>query len=714
MTEAFELISEFSPCGDQGEAIRQLVEGFPAASGPRDARPRRSQVLLGVTGSGKTFTMANLIARLNRPTLVLSHNKTLAAQLYGELKGFFPKNAVEFFISYYDYYQPEAYLPSSDTYIEKDSAINEEIDRLRLKATSSLIERRDTVIVASVSAIYGLGNPEEYRKGLVLVRAGEPLDRRAFLQRLVDTHYVRAGAALERGTFRVSGDVIDVHPAYEETAIRIDTFGDEVEAIRVIDPLTGEVKGEKPAVAIYPAKHFVTDRPSLERAAESIREELDACLAELKLKGRAVEEHRLRQRTRFDLEMMLEIGYCSGIENYSRHLDGRAPGSRPSCLMDYFPDDLLVIVDESHVSLPQVRAMFNGDRMRKSTLVEHGFRLPSALDNRPLTFEEFEALAPDTLYVSATPADYELARSGGEYVEQLIRPTGLLDPEIEVRGSEGQVEDLAAEIEIRAERNERVLVTTLTKRMAEDLASFFARRGIRARYLHSDIEAMRRVELLRDLRLGKYDVLIGVNLLREGLDLPEVSLVAVLDANKEGFLRSARSLFQIVGRAARNERGRVLFYADSISAAMAVVIAETDRRRAVQADHNERHGIVPTTILKSAAEVMASTTILDEARKIEEYSKGAKSAGAVRESLADWGLETGEDPDRLRQAMEEAAARLDFERAAELRDKLLALTGEDGPLADHPSRQSETRLQAKARGRARAAATMKRMKTGAR
>ncbi|MDP2361211.1 MAG: excinuclease ABC subunit UvrB, partial [bacterium] len=676
MSDTFTLVSDFAPCGDQGEAIRQLVEGFAGAA----PGAGRAQVLLGVTGSGKTYTVAQTIARLGRPTLVLSHNKTLAAQLYGELKGFFPRNAVEFFISYYDYYQPEAYLPASDTYIEKDSSINAEIDRLRLKATSSLIERRDVIIVASVSAIYGLGNPEEYRKGLVVVRAGEPIQRRELLRGLVDIHYTRAPAQLERGTFRVNGDVLEIQPAYEETALRLDTFGDELERIQVINPLTGEVLGEKPAAAIYPAKHFVTDRGSLERAAASIEAELAERLGELERAGRAVEAHRLRQRTRFDLEMMLEIGYCSGIENYSRHLDSRAPGSRPSCLLDYFPSDLLVVVDESHASLPQLRAMYRGDRMRKETLVEHGFRLPSALDNRPLTFEEFEALAPDLLFVSATPADYELARAGGAYVEQLIRPTGLLDPEIIQRTTEGQVEDLAEEIGRCAEAGERVLVTTLTKRMAEDLAAFLGRRGIRVRYLHSDIESLRRVELVRDLRLGVFDVLVGVNLLREGLDLPEVSLVAVLDADKEGFLRSARSLFQITGRAARHLQGRVILYADSTSPAMAQVIAETARRRVIQAAWNEANGVTPRSVRKTEAEIRATTTVLDEARRIEEYDRGSSRARRVAEGGALYaGLEDCRDRELLHSLMEEAAARLDFEQAALLRDRLRAVEAEEGP-----------------------------------
>ena len=713
MDGGFRLISEFEPCGDQGEAIRQLAAGF--ANDPQGTP--RCQVLLGVTGSGKTYTMAQLVARLNRPTLVLSHNKTLAAQLYGEFKGFFPHNAVEFFISYYDYYQPEAYLPGSDTYIEKDSSINAEIDRLRLKATSSLIERRDVLIVASVSAIYGLGNPEEYRKGLVVVRAGEEIDRRDLLRRLVDIHYTRAGAVLERGTFRVNGDVLEIQPAYEETAIRLDTFGDILERVQIIDPLTGKVLGEKAGAAIYPAKHFVTDQPGLERAVASIEAELEVRAAELEAKGKVLEAHRLRQRTRFDLEMMAEIGYCSGIENYSRHLDGRAPGTRPACLLDYFPDDLLVIVDESHVTLPQLRAMYRGDRMRKETLVDYGFRLPCALDNRPLTFEEFEGLAPDLLYVSATPGDYELERCGGVVVEQLIRPTGLLDPEIEVRGTEGQIEDLAEEIAATTEAGDRVLVTTLTKRMAEDLATFLGRRGVRVRYLHSDIESLRRVELVRDLRLGVYDVLVGVNLLREGLDLPEVALVAVLDADKEGFLRSARSLFQIVGRAARHERGRVLFYADSTSPAMAVVLEETRRRRLVQAAWNEEHGMVPRSVRKSAEEIRATTTVLDEARRIEEYTRGAGAARKVAEDAALYAAaEESRDPAFLRGLMEEAAARLDFERAAQLRDRLRALEGGEGwepavtPDAA-PGRQAESRLQAKKRGKQDASRAMKKLQS---
>jgi excinuclease ABC subunit B len=721
----FQLESTFSPCGDQGDAIRQLCEGFsPPLQVPPVGELRhfphsehRAQTLLGVTGSGKTFTMANVIQNLNRPTLILSHNKTLAAQLYGEFKAFFPKNAVEFFISYYDYYQPEAYLAASDTFIEKDASINEEIDRLRLKATCSLLERRDVVIVASVSAIYGLGNPKEYAKGLILLKQGETLDRQHLLRRLVDSHYLRAGMQLERGTFRVRGDVIEIHPAYEDHAIRLETFGDEIECITVIDPVTGNRLTEKPAAAIYPARHFVLDRPSLERALGTIKSELAERVDELTRRGQTLEAHRLSQRTQFDMEMMQELGYCSGIENYSRHLDGRAPGTRPSCLMDYFPDDLLVILDESHVTLPQLRAMYRGDLARKDSLVNFGFRLPCARDNRPLTFEEFEAMTPDLLFVSATPSDYELERSEGEYVEQLIRPTGLLDPKIDVRPTEGQVEDLVEEILTRAEAHERVLVTTLTKRMAEDLATHFSQRGIRVRYLHSDVESLKRVELIRDLRLGVFDVLIGVNLLREGLDLPEVTLVAVLDADRQGFLRSARSLFQIAGRASRNSEGLVVFYADKMSDAMDTVIRETKRRRKIQMEHNATVGQVPKTVLKDRDEILASTTVLDEAKRIESYAKGnKKTASLAAETLAPFGLdESMNDLDHLRNLMEEAAGKLDFEKAALLRDRIQALQTDNGD--DHESRsedeplatQEKSRLQRKQEGRTKQARAMKRM-----
>ena len=699
MAEQFRLVSDFQPMGDQGQAIDSLQAGFAHSS---------TQVLLGVTGSGKTYTVAQLIQRLQRPTLVLSHNKTLAAQLYGELSGFFPGNAVEFFISYYDYYQPEAYLPASDTYIEKDASINDEIDRLRLKATSSLLARRDVIVVASVSAIYGLGNPEEYRRGLVLLRTGEELQRRDFLRQLVDVHYTRAATDLERGTFRVRGDIIELWPSYEEQALRVDTFGDTIERLSRIHPMTGEVLHDQPAAAIYPAKHFITSQEVLEQAREGIQLELEERLKVLEAQGKVVEAHRLKQRTRFDLELMAEIGYCQGIENYSRHLDGRAPGTRPYTLMDYFPKDLLVVVDESHVTLPQLRAMYRGDRMRKETLIDHGFRLPSALDNRPLLFEEWESLCPSTLYVSATPADYEMEQTGGEIVEQIIRPTGLLDPPISVHPSEGQIDHLVGEIEDRITRGQRVLVTTLTKRMAEDLAAYLGRHGIGVRYLHSDIESMRRVELIRDLRLGRYDVLVGVNLLREGLDLPEVGLVAVLDADKQGFLRSARSLFQVVGRAARNVDGAVLFYADRISDAMAEVMRETERRRRLQQAYNEEHSITPRTVSKSAEEIMATTQVLDLTRQIEAFERGTKS---VAEALPSYGSGEEEvDLNALRQLMEEAAARLDFETAAELRDRLLVLEGKEAPTRTAvQGKQRESRLQAKKRGKQKASRAMKQM-----
>jgi excinuclease ABC subunit B len=668
--QEFQLISDYKPCGDQTDAIESLVQSFSGESADSE---KRSEILLGVTGSGKTFTMANVIQQLGRPTLVLSHNKTLAAQLYGELKGFFPANAVEYFISYYDYYQPEAYLPSSDTFIEKDSSINEEIDRLRLRATCSLFERRDVIIVASVSAIYGLGNPREFRKGMIELQLGQEIDRNKLLHRMVDSHYVRAAADFERGTFRVNGDVIEIHPAYEETAIRIETFGDEIEKISVIDPLSGTVISTKPTVLIYPAKQFVTSAPRLEGAIKTINEELEIVLERMKHKGKSLEAHRLRQRTRFDLEMLQEVGFCSGIENYSRHLDGRLAGSRPHCLMDYFPDDILVVVDESHATLPQVRAMYQGDRVRKDNLVDYGFRLPSALDNRPLQFSEFQDLAQDIIYLSATPGDYELECTEGEYVEQLIRPTGLLDPPIIVRGSMDQMQDLLSEIETRSARDERVLVTTLTKRMAEDLSKWLGARGIKVQYLHSDVDAMRRVELLRDLRLGEYDVLVGVNLLREGLDLPEVSMVAVLDADKEGFLRSVRSLFQIVGRAARNVNGRVVFYADRISNAMQIVIDETKRRRLIQEEFNTQHGIEPRTIRKSHKDIMATTSVLDEARSIKNYQKAA-AAGKSKVAENNGAYVSPDqqiaDVGSLRDLMEAASARLDFELAAKYRDQL--------------------------------------------
>jgi excinuclease ABC subunit B len=655
----FDLQLPFPLRGDQPQAIAELTAGV------RDGR--RYQTLLGVTGSGKTVTMASVIAEHGRPALVMSHNKTLAAQLYGELKQFFPRNAVEYFISYYDYYQPEAYVPSTDTYIEKDSSINEDIDRLRLRATSSLMERSDVIIVASVSSIYGLGDPREYRALMLTLEVGQHIGRREILQSLVRIQYGRNDAEFTRGTFRVRGDVVEIFPAYEEQAIRIELWGDEVERITRFDPLTGETIVRMTRAAIYPAKHFVTQRPTIERAAVRIRAELEERLAELRTGGRLLEAQRLEQRTNFDLEMMLEIGTCPGIENYSRHLSARAAGERPACLFDYFPEDFLVFVDESHVSVPQIRGMYNGDRARKLTLVEHGFRLPSALDNRPLTFDEWEALVPGAIFVSATPGDYELQRSGGVIVEQLIRPTGLLDPAIDVRPVKGQVDDLVAEIRDREAKGERVLVTTLTKRMAEDLTEYLQQIGVRVRYMHSDIDAIERIEIIRDLRLGRFDVLVGINLLREGLDLPEVSLVAILDADKEGFLRDARSLIQTVGRAARNAGGGAIMYADRVTGSMARCIEETDRRREVQRAYNAEHGIVPTTIIKSVEELMLTTRVADA--RTEAPARGGRVAEARPSYAAEVDLE--EWAKILEHQMREAAAMLDFEAAATLRDQLL-------------------------------------------
>ena len=657
----FDLKLPFTISGDQPQAIDELVEGF--------ANQQKFQTLLGVTGSGKTVTMASLIARHGRPTLIMSHNKTLAAQLYGEIKSFFPNNAVEYFISYYDYYQPEAYVPSSDTYIEKDSSINEDIERLRLRATSSLMEREDVIIVASVSCIYGLGDPREYRALMLMLEAGQKLSRREILESLVRIQYTRNDMEFVRGTFRARGDVIEVFPAYDEQAIRIELWGDEIERITRFHPLTGETIARLPRCAIYPATHFVTQRSTVERAVALIRLELEERLLELRGAGRLLEAQRLEQRTHFDIEMMLEIGTCPGIENYSRHLTGRAEGERPACLFDYFPEDFLVIVDESHTSVPQIRAMYNGDRARKLTLVEHGFRLPSALDNRPLKFPEWEELVHKALFVSATPGDYELERSGGIVVEQLIRPTGLVDPEIAIRPVKGQVDDLIAEIRDREKRRERVLVTTLTKRMAEDLTDYLQQVGIRVRYMHSDIDAIERIEILRDLRLGKFDVLVGINLLREGLDLPEVSLVAILDADKEGFLRDARSLIQTIGRAARNVRGKAILYADRMTGSMERAIEETDRRRATQLAYNEEHGITPQTIVKSIEELMLTTRVADARLNVPaRIAKVAepKANYADEVNLEEWAK-------ILEQQMRDASRNLDFERAALLRDELLEI-----------------------------------------
>ncbi len=652
----FNLTLPFELSGDQPQAVAELVTGIESG--------QNFQTLLGVTGSGKTVTMASVIARHGRPTLIMSHNKTLAAQLYGEIKGFFPTNAVEFFISYYDYYQPEAYVPSSDTYIEKDSSINEDIERLRLRATSSLMERDDVIIVASVSCIYGLGDPREYRELMLVLEVGQQMGRRDILQALVRIQYTRNDAEFVRGTFRVRGDVVEVFPAYEEQGVRIELWGDEIERITRFDPITGDTIVRLQRAAIYPATHFVTQRSTVEKAVVHIREELDERLLELRGNMRLLEAQRLEQRTNFDIEMLLEIGTCPGVENYSRHLTGRTTGERPACLFDYFPDDFLLIVDESHASVPQIRGMFNADRARKLTLVEHGFRLPSALDNRPLKFDEWELMMEKAIFVSATPGDYELGASGGVVVEQLIRPTGLLDPEVSIRPVKGQVDDLLAEIREREKKGERVLVTTLTKRMSEDLTDYLQEVGVRVRYMHSDIDAIERVEILRDLRLGRFDVLVGINLLREGLDLPEVSLVAILDADKEGFLRDTRSLIQTIGRAARNVNGLAIMYADRITGSMARCIEETDRRRETQRAYNLEHGIVPTTIVKSFEEQMLTTRFAD--------ARGDQPTKRVAETKASYADEVNleEWVKILEQQMREAAVSLDFERAAALRDEL--------------------------------------------
>ena len=658
----FDLQSPFAPAGDQPKAIAELSEGL--------ARGDARQTLLGATGTGKTLTMAHVIANHGRPALVMSHNKTLAAQLYGEIKQFFPHNAVEFFISYYDYYQPEAYIPSSDTYIEKDSSINEDIEKLRLRATSSLMERDDVIIVSSVSSIYGLGDPQEYRSMMLTLALGQQIRRKEILGGLVDIRYQRNDASFERGTFRVRGDTVEVYPAYDEQGVRIELWGDEIERITRFDPLTGNAIAPLKRTAIYPATHFVTQRPTVERAIGRIREELEGRVRELLGNGRLLEAQRLESRTGFDIEMMLEIGTCAGIENYSRHIAGRREGERPACLFDYFPEDFLVIVDESHVTVPQIGGMYNGDRARKLTLVEHGFRLPSALDNRPLQFEEWETLTPKAVFVSATPSDYELAQSGGVVVEQIIRPTGLLDPEVEVRPVRGQVDDLLAEIRERVAQEERVLVTTLTKRMSEDLTDFLQQAAVRVRYLHSDINSIERVEILRDLRLGKFDVLVGINLLREGLDLPEVSLVAILDADKEGFLRSGSSLIQTVGRAARNSQGKAILYADRITGSMRRMMEETERRREIQLAYNLEHSIIPQTIIKSVDEIERSTRVADARTRDREQAALAR----VAESRARY-ESGGKSPEEvilgLETEMKDAAAQLDFERAALLRDQLL-------------------------------------------
>jgi excinuclease ABC subunit B len=651
----FKLVSNYSPRGDQPEAIEALIAGLKEG--------KRWQTLLGVTGSGKTFTMANVIAAVNRPTLVLSHNKTLAAQLFGELRSFFPENAVEFFISYYDYYQPEAYIPSTDTYIEKDTQINDDIDRLRLRAAAALFQRRDVVIVASVSCIYGLGSPEEFKRQHLHVECGDNVSRDDLLRSLVDIHYSRNDFDPKRGTFRVRGDTIELRPAYLSVAYRIEYFGDVVDQITVVDTTTGHTIDKPDYVDVFPAKHFVTTTEQLKQAYVAIEEELGERLEFFRSNERLLEAQRLEMRTKYDLEMLREIGYCPGIENYSRHISGREAGQRPAVLIDYFPDDFLMIVDESHVTVPQIRGMFNGDRARKEVLVEHGFRLPSALDNRPLRFEEFDSLVPQGIFASATPGPHELTVCHGEVVEQLVRPTGLIDPEVEVKPTTGQTDDLLGEVRSVIERGERALVTTLTKRMAEDLTDYLVSLGVRTRYMHADIESLERVEILRDLRLGEFDVLVGINLLREGLDLPEVSLVAILDADREGFLRSETSLVQTMGRAARHLAGRVLMYADVVTDSMRRALDETARRREVQRAYNEKHGIVPESIRKSAQQIMAATLAADAK---------TQQVAAEEKIEAIEAMDVEEKIEALTKLMITAADELRFEDAARYRDALEA------------------------------------------
>ena len=652
----FKLVSKYQPTGDQPQAISELAAGIKAG--------KKEQILLGATGTGKTFTISNVIAKVNKPTLVLAHNKTLAGQLYGEFKEFFPDNAVEYFVSYYDYYQPEAYVPSSDTYIEKDSSINDEIDKLRHSATSSLLERDDVIVVASVSSIFGLGDPKEYRDQALSLRVGQELERDKLLNQLIDVQFERNDIDFQRGRFRVRGDVVEIFPASrDEQALRVEFFGDEIDRIREVDPLTGEILGERNHVVIFPATHFLTSGERLEGSIKSIEAELAQRLEVLRADGKLLEAQRLEQRTTYDIEMLREMGYCSGIENYSRHMDGRKPGEAPYTLLDFFPDDFLIVVDESHVTMPQVRGMYNGDRSRKQMLVDYGFRLPSALDNRPLKLAEFEERVDQIIYMSATPGVYEQERTD-TVVQQIIRPTGLLDPEVEVRPIMGQMDDLVAEIDKRTKRDERVFVTTLTKKMAEDLTDYFKEMSIKVKYLHSDIKTLERTQIVRDLRLGKFDVLVGINLLREGIDVPEVSLVAILDADKEGFLRNERSLIQTIGRAARNEKGHVIMYADTITDSMQAAMDETARRRAIQMQYNAEHGIVPKTVKKAIRDVITMTTKPKESTKAlnDKLDFDELSKPEQREMIA-----------RLEEQMKTAAKNLDFEDAATLRDTVMEL-----------------------------------------
>ena len=654
MEGKFKLVSDYKPAGDQPAAIDKLVSGLQ--------KGYRLQTLLGATGTGKTYTMANVIERVQKPTLVIAHNKTLAAQLCSEFKGFFPKNAVEYFVSYYDYYQPEAYVPHSDTYIEKDSSINDEIDKLRHSATAALFERRDVVIVASVSCIYGLGDPEEYNQLMISLRPGMIKDRDEVIKKLVEIQYERNDISFARGTFRVRGDILEIFPAEASNrAMRVEFFGDEIERITEIDSVTGEVLGYRAHLSVFPASHHATSGDKLEMAVQTISEELEERLRKLRSQDKLLEAQRLEQRTRYDLEMLTEMGYCSGIENYSRHLSGRAPGSRPYTLIDYFPEDFLIIIDESHVSVPQLGAMYNGDRSRKETLVEYGFRLPSALDNRPLIFKEFERMVNQAVFISATPGPYE-RKNSRQIVEQIIRPTGLVDPQVELRPVEGQIDHLVGEINKRVEKDQRVLVTTLTKKMAEDLTSYLKEIGIKVRYLHSDIDTLERMEIIRDLRLGAFDVLVGINLLREGLDLPEVSLVAILDADKEGFLRSETSLIQTIGRAARNVDGKVIMYADRVTGSMKRAIDETERRRNIQLEFNRDHGITPQTIRKAVADIIEATKVAEEEASYTVLEDVLKGPEDIEEIIK-----------QLEKEMREAAAKLDFERAAALRDRIYSI-----------------------------------------